>query len=178
MRRALPTLAVGALLVSACNLKWPASMEEQPAPRPLTAPRPAPEGSVPVGGVETLEDREDASDLRNPYADDPGVSVKGERLFRTHCAICHGPEGRGGGKISTKFPPAPDLRYETICRRSDGFIYGTITAGGRAMPTMREGLTSRDRWALVTHVRRIEKEGCVAAAPTPPEGTAPAEVTP
>ena len=39
------------------------------------------------------------------------------------------------------------------------------------MPPMREGLTSRDRWALVTHVRHLEKDGCVAALPTPPDGT-------
>lgn len=174
MKCSLRTFAIATLLVGSCNGKWPASMDEQPALRPFMAPRPAPLGSVPVGGVETVEDREDVSDVENPYAHDPGAPDRGARLFRTHCAICHGSEGRGGGKISTKFPPAPDLRYETICRRSDGFLYGTITAGGRAMPPMREGLSSRDRWALVTHVRHLEKDGCFAALPTPPDGTPPA----
>lgn len=164
-------LALGALLLGSCDFKWPASMEEQQALRPLTAPRPAPEGSVPVGGVEIIDDREDVSDLENPYVHDSGVATMGRRLFPTHCAICHGPDGRGGGKISKKFPPAPDLRYQTICRRTDGFIYGTITAGGKAMPKMRDGLTSRERWALVAHVRRLQQEGCVAAVPTLPDGT-------
>jgi mono/diheme cytochrome c family protein len=178
MKCSISTLVCAIFLASSCDLKWPASMDQQPAIRPLMAPRPAPEGSVPVGGVETVEDREDVGDLANPHARDPGAPARGEKLFGTHCAICHGPEGRGGGKISQKFPPAPDLRYETICRRSDGFIYGTITAGGRAMPPMREGLTSLDRWALVTHVRRLEKEGCVAALPTAADGTAPVGGTP
>jgi mono/diheme cytochrome c family protein len=175
MKPAFPSLALAAFLLGACHGKWPADMSDQPAVQPLEGPRPAPEGSLPVGGVETLEDREDAADLQNPFAHDPGALLRGARLFGTHCAVCHGPEGRGGGKISTKFPPAPDLRYQTICRRTDGFIYGTITAGGKAMPSMREGLTSRDRWALVTHVRHLQEEGCVAALPTVPGAPAPTE---
>jgi mono/diheme cytochrome c family protein len=164
LRAVIAAAGLAPCLAGGCaDRKWPASMEEQPSLRPLAAPRPAPEGARPIGGVESLEDREDVQDLKNPYADDPGAGAAGERLFKTHCVVCHGPEGHGDGKISTKFPPAPDLRYITICRRSDGFIYGTITAGGRAMPTMREGLTSRERWALVAHVRRIEKSGCLAA---------------
>ena len=39
------------------------------------------------------------------------------------------------------------------------------------MPTMREGMTSQDRWDLVAHIRSLQKEGCVAhAAAARPEG--------
>jgi len=56
----------------------------------------------------------------------------------------------------------------SICARSDGFLYGTLTAGGRAMPTMREGTTSQDRWDLVAFVRTLQSEGCVGKlAPVP-----------
>lgn len=155
-----------------CDGKWPASMEEQPTPKALSASRPAPEGAVPVGGVETVDDREDVQDETNPYANNPALTIKGRRLFATHCAVCHAANGHGGGKLSKKFPPAPDLRYMTICRRSDGFIYGTITAGGRAMPSLREGLTSLDRWALVNHVREIQQEGCLTPEQVSPEAAA------
>lgn len=139
-------------------------MEEQAIRDPVTSPRPAPEGSIPVGGVESYESREDAEDLANPRAGQAAAVGEGARLFKIHCVICHGPTGRGDGKLSEKFPPAPDLRYRTICRRSDGFIYGTITAGGRAMPSLREGLTSADRWALVSFVRDLQKDGCTDAS--------------
>jgi mono/diheme cytochrome c family protein len=151
-----------------CNTQFPASMADQPAVKPLSLPRAAPEGSVPVGGVEMLEVRDDAEDQQNPIPAAAADPAKGARLFSDHCAACHGPEGHGGGKVSAKFPPAPDLRYQTICRRSDGFIYGTITAGGRAMPSMREGLTSRERWTLEMYVRHIQKDGCVAPPPPSP----------
>ncbi len=148
-----------------CDGVWPASMEQQPLVRPLAEARPAPSGSIPLGGVERLDDREDDTDLTSPYPLDAAAAARGAALFAIHCISCHGPEGRGDGPVSAKFPPAPNLRHISICRRSDGFIYGTLTAGGRAMPTMREGTTSRDRWDLVAHVRALQRDGCTGGTP-------------
>jgi mono/diheme cytochrome c family protein len=148
-------------------------MERQPSLGPETAPRPAPEGSVPAEGVEVVEDREDVSDQVSPVARDPRAAGRGGRLFEIDCAPCHGKDGRGGGIVSRKFPPAPDLRHVSICRRTDGFLYGTITAGGRAMPPMREGLRARDRWDLVARVREIQRGGCTGVAPSDATGEAP-----
>jgi mono/diheme cytochrome c family protein len=158
--RYVPLLCAG-LLVAGCSGPWPSEMVQQPSLQALVAPRPAPEGSVPVGGVEHLEDRQDDEDLANPLANDPAAVVRGKSLFAVRCAICHGDDGHGNGRLSKVFPQAPDLRYRTVCDRTDGFLYGTITAGGRAMPSLREGLTSRDRWALVAFVRDVQRAGCV-----------------
>ncbi len=174
--RAPAILFMGVFLLGGCDRRWPASMEDQPAVQAVWAPRPAPAGAVPVGGVVTLDDREDAEDLRNPF---PASAPKErEALFSNHCASCHGREGHGAGKLATKFPPAPDLRYVTICRHTDGYIYGTITAGGKAMPNMREGLTTRQRWALVERVRDIQRDGCVTAAGVQTAPAAPGEAAP
>lgn len=160
-----------ALVVAGCNGDWPASMSNQPSVDPLVMIRPAPEGSVPVGGVEHLEDREDDEDLTNPFPVTPALVARGRDLFTIHCVICHGPEGHGHGKIAKVFPPAPDLRHISICRRTDGFIYGTITAGGRAMPSLRAGLSSHDRWALVAFVRKVQSHGCITPNLGGPGGT-------
>jgi len=160
MKYLVPLFCAG-FLVSGCSRLWPSEMDQQPSVQSLMAPRPAPEGSVPVGGVEHLEDRQDDADLTNPYSNAAATVTEGKALFATHCSTCHAADGHGNGVLSKVFPPAPDLRYVTVCRRSDGFIYGTITAGGRAMPSLREGLTSRDRWALVAFVREIQRGGCV-----------------
>jgi mono/diheme cytochrome c family protein len=159
-----------ALAACGCGKLWPASMEQQASVLPLEEARPAPAGSIPVGGVETLVDREDDTELKPPYPLDAHAAARGRTLFALHCTPCHGPEGKGDGPVSAKFPPAPNLRYSTICSRSDGFIYGTLTGGGRAMPTMREGTTSRDRWDLVAFVRNLQAEGCTSVAP--PDGGA------
>jgi mono/diheme cytochrome c family protein len=162
------------LLAAGCSRVWPAEMVDQSSVRTLVAPRPAPEGAVPVGGVEHLESRQDAEDLTNPLPDEAAAVARGRSLFTIHCVICHGADGHGDGRLSEVFPPAPDLRYRTICDRTDGFLYGTITAGGRAMPSLREGLTSRDRWALVAFVRDIQRSGCVGNPAEP--GSAPGGV--
>jgi len=160
-----PTLLV-ALAVSGCgNKQWPASMDQQPIVRPLAEARPAPVGSIPLGGVETLADREDVADVKPPFPLDATAAARGRAVFVTHCTPCHGPEGKGDGPVSAKFPPAPNLRHGSICNRSDGFLYGTLTAGGRAMPTMREGTTARDRWDAVAYVRLLQAEGCTSVAP-------------
>lgn len=156
-----------AIACAACNGVWPASMEQEPAVQPLAEARPAPEGSIPLGGIEILDDREDDTDLAPPYPLDDAAAARGAALFAIHCIACHGKEGRGDGPVSQVFPPAPNLRHISICKRTDGFIYGTLTAGGRAMPTMREGTTSRDRWDLVAFVRKLQREGCTGTTAEP-----------
>jgi mono/diheme cytochrome c family protein len=161
---------LGLVLAGCSGMLWPAGMEQQPAVQPLDEARPAPPGSVPLGGVESLDDREDDKDATAPYALDAAAAARGAHLFAIHCIACHGREGRGDGPVSAKFPPAPNLRHVSICARTDGFIYGTLTAGGRAMPTMREGTTSGDRWDLVAFVRSLQHEGCIGKlAPAPGE---------
>jgi mono/diheme cytochrome c family protein len=168
-RLRLGGVSVG-LMVIGCNGSWPANMERGPAPLPQEEVRLPPPTAMPVGGVETVDDREDVEDLKNPLASDPKSATRGQSIFAQTCIECHGRDGHGGGPVSQKMPPAPDLRYITVCRRTDGFIYGTLTAGGRAMPSMREGLTSRQRWDLVSFVRQIQKQGCTGSVAAEHEG--------
>jgi mono/diheme cytochrome c family protein len=158
-----------ALGAGGCGTLWPADMDQQPIVRPLQEARPAPVGSIPLGGIEVLDDREDVADAKPPFPLNAEAAARGRAIYAIHCVSCHGPSGRGDGRISDKFPQAPNLRHVSICKRSDGFIYGTLTAGGRAMPTMREGTSSRDRWDLVAFVRSLQAEGCLTP-PASPEG--------
>lgn len=163
----LPVLLLGMLALPACNSQgflWPAGMEQQPSLQPLTEARPAPEGAVPLGGVETVADRDDVEDARPPAPFDPAAEAHGKVLFSRLCTPCHGPEAKGDGPVSRGFPPAPNLRHVSICRRSDGYLYGTLIAGGKAMPSMREGTSAPDRWSLVAFVRALQREGCTGTS--------------
>ncbi len=152
-RRLLP---MAALLLGACSNDWRTDMWYQPSLRPEDAPRPEPEHSVPLGAAPRYEGRDDTEELENPVPPTKESLARGQALFLARCAPCHGPDGHGGGPVSKFFPPAPDLAYVTVQKRSDGFIWGTVTYGGKAMPPQREGLSAADRWSLVNWVRAIQ----------------------
>ena len=155
--------ALAILAAPACANDWRTDMWYQASKRPEDQPRPQPEHSVPLGADPVYVDRDDTEDLANPIAATSESLAHGKSLFLARCAPCHGAEGHGGGPVSKFFPPAPDLAYQTVLARSDGFIWGTISYGGKAMPSQREGLTARDRWDLVNHVRLVQ--GRVGAKP-------------
>ncbi len=158
MSARIPTLAVAALaaLAAGCSNDWRTDMWYQPSVRPEQDPRPQPERSVPLGAGPRYVDRDDTADLANPVPPTAASLAHGKLLFVARCAPCHGAEGHGGGPVSKFFPPAPDLAYATVKARSDGFIWGTISYGGKAMPPQREGLSATDRWDLVNEVRAIQ----------------------
>jgi len=147
---------VVALFLGACSNDWRTDMWFQPSIRPEDAPRPEPEHSVPLGASPRYESRDDTEDLRNPVPPTQVSLARGQALFLARCQACHGPEGHGGGPVSRFFPEAPDLAYVTVQNRTDGYLWGTISYGGKAMPPQREGLSDADRWNLVNWVRAIQ----------------------
>ncbi len=153
-RLALVLVVLG--VAAGCRNDWRTDMWYQPSLRPEDAPRPQPDHSVPLGIGRAPADRDDAETLRNPVPATAGSIAHGQALFVERCAPCHGEQAHGGGPVSKFFPPAPDLAYSTVVARSDGYIYGTITFGGRAMPAQAEGLSVRDRWDLVNFVRHVQ----------------------
>lgn len=152
-------LALSVLWLGACSNDWRTDMWYQPSLRPEDAPRAQPIHSVPLGAGPAYESRDDTEDLPNPVRPTRESLARGQALFLARCAPCHGPEGHGGGPVSKFFPQAPDLAYATVRQRSDGFIWGTVSYGGKAMPPQREGLTAQDRWNLVNWVRAIQGKG-------------------
>ncbi len=95
--------------------------------------------------------------------------ARGEELFATHCATCHGSEGRGDGKT-----PAPALNNRAfLSRATDADIQETI-AYGRPGTQMRAYLLQRggplgDHQVqdLVAFIRHWEATAEVLPSPTP-----------
>ena len=150
-------LALAIAAAAGCDNDWRTDMWYQASRRPEDAPRAEPEHSVSVGAPPLLADRDEAEDLTNPVAADARSRAHGARLYADRCACCHGDGGHGGGPVSKFFPPAPDLAYVTIRAHSDGYLYGTVVLGGRAMPPQAEGLSVRDRWDVVNQVRALQR---------------------
>ncbi len=94
-------------------------------------------------------DQQQAGDttIRNPYTSDEDVAAGG-RLYRAHCAVCHGIEGEGGrGVVLT----TGRFRHGS----SDSGLFKTISEGipGTEMPGIF--FNGPQLWQLVAFVRAL-----------------------
>ncbi len=87
--------------------------------------------------------------LRNPYEGQPEAILGGKKLFRRHCAECHGREGHGQGK-------APDLHSAAVQNAPPGVLFWFLKNGN-----LREGMPSWSRlpgqrlWQLVAYLKTL-----------------------
>lgn len=87
--------------------------------------------------------------LSNPYKT-PEDAEAGGRIFRSHCAVCHGPEGSGG--------KAADLTLGRFRHgSSDSDLYKTISEGipGTEMPGIF--FNGKQMWQIVAYVRSLSE---------------------
>jgi len=84
----------------------------------------------------------------------------GRKLYRKHCAACHGVSGLGS-EAGLKLDP-PATRLFGLSRRpvaSDGFYDWTITEGGApvgsAMPAYKGVLKQEEIWKIVLFLRTL-----------------------
>jgi high-affinity iron transporter len=81
-------------------------------------------------------------------------------LYRSQCAACHGPEGRGDGPLAASLEPRPSDFHERqrMDQRSLYSLYSTITLGvqGTAMSGF-QGLSEDERWSLAFYVSNLAR---------------------
>jgi len=110
----------------------------------------------------------------------------GRQLYATHCAACHGPEGRGDGPSSAAFATKPSNLTEGRLMNAlpDEFLVNIIRHGGPAeglaptMPPFDRTLSAEQIRQVVGYVRSLAQPGyrpehsaslvTVAGAPTQP----------
>ena len=106
-----------------------------------TTPKPAAGAADPAAAPATEESPEAAT----------------AALFKTRCALCHGPDGRGDGPGSAALKPAPrnfhDQAY--MSTRTDAQLSEVIHQGKGAMPKWGGILTDDQITGLIKHVREL-----------------------
>lgn len=91
----------------------------------------------------------------------------GRQLYATHCAACHGPEGRGDGPSSAAFATKPSNLTDGRLMNAlpDEFLMNVIRHGGPAeglaptMPPFDRTLSAEQIRQVVTHVRSLAQPG-------------------
>ncbi|MBI4954774.1 MAG: cytochrome c [Myxococcales bacterium] len=146
-----------------------------------------PAGAVPYGAAPTHVAPGQAGaekagrELVSPVAASPAALLRGEKLYGTFCAVCHGPAGQGDGNIP-QFKGWP-LLGKPAADYPDGRLFQVITLGGqgwegRKMPGYAAQIAPVDRWRLVQYVRRLQAAAAPAASAAPATSGAPSAATP
>ena len=94
----------------------------------------------------------------NPLAGDPGAWRVAAAHFQDHCAVCHGPDGRGKTAIGRNlYPKAPDMAGPDTQQRSDGELFYIISNGIRftGMPGWGGEDSPEEIWQLVSFIRHL-----------------------
>jgi mono/diheme cytochrome c family protein len=91
----------------------------------------------------------EARDSRNPFEGQPDAVLAGEKLFRRHCAGCHGEDARGKGR-------AVNLRSHAVQDALPGELVWFLRNGNLAagMPSW-SGLPEPRRWQIVTYLKSL-----------------------
>lgn len=98
-----------------------------------------------------------APPLRNPHTTPDDVAAGG-RIFRSHCADCHGLTGTGG--------KGPDLTTGVFFHgSSDEALLKNISDGIPGTPMPSQFFSSDQVWQIVAYVRTLSGKGSAAAPP-------------
>jgi len=81
----------------------------------------------------------------------------GETLFKTKCAACHGPDGKGEVPMGKKLG-ARNLSLAEVQGQSDAQLTDIVTKGKNKMPAYDGKLTKQQIADLVAYIRELGKK--------------------
>jgi mono/diheme cytochrome c family protein len=173
------------------------SMDNQPKVLPQTASaffydgasmrQPVP-GTVPIGGLKedvaffTGKGADGQFVATIPHSVDEALVERGRQRYTIYCQPCHDARGDGRGILFQRGNvPTATFHQDKILKYADGQIFDVITNGVGLMPGYRWPIPPADRWAIVAHVRGLQRErqarNASAPAPASPPAPASAEAT-
>ena len=171
------------------------SMDDQPKVRPQAAStffyngasmrEPVP-GTVRIGGLKEDEpfftgkgaDGQFVATI--PHAVDDALVERGRQRYVIYCQPCHDARGDGKGILFQRGNvPTATFHQDKILKYTDGQIFDVITNGTGLMAAYRWPIPPADRWAIVAHVRKLQRDrqARAASAPASTEAPTPANAT-
>ncbi len=134
----LVVLALASLVISGCG-----GSKSEPAAT-STTPEPAATAGEPTATTPAAVTGEEAT----------------AQLFKTRCALCHGPAGNGDGPGAAALKPAPRNFHDTayMSSRTDAQLSEVIHLGKGAMPKWGGILTDDQIAGLVQYIRELGKK--------------------
>ena len=93
------------------------------------------------------------------------VVARGAERYGIFCRPCHNKRGNGKGVLTERAGvPVPSFSDERLQAVTDGEIFDVITSGKGLMPGYAYPIRPADRWAIISHVRHLQREAQAAEA--------------
>ncbi|MCA9953633.1 MAG: cytochrome c [Anaerolineales bacterium] len=99
--------------------------------------------------------------VSNPLPADEESLARGEEIYATHCATCHGDGGVGDGPGGASLDPAPANIAHTSQMLGDDYLFWRVSEGG-AMEPFNSGmiawkgiLDEQARWDVLNYVQAL-----------------------
>ncbi len=163
-------------------------MDDQPKVLPQTAStffydgasmrQPVP-GTVAIGGLKedtpffTGKDANGVFVATIPVTADEALLERGRQRYAIYCQPCHDARGDGRGILFQQGTPTATFHDPKIANYPDGQIFDVITNGQGLMAGYRWPIPPADRWAIIAHVRELQRERQARAAAAPAAAAAP-----
>jgi hypothetical protein len=156
------------------------SMDNQPKVRPQAASTFFYDGAAmrePVPGTVAIDGLKEDSVFftgkgpdgqfvaTNPVTVDERLLARGRDRYQIYCQPCHDARGDGRGILFQRGNvPTASFHQEKILKYTDGQIFDVITNGTGLMAGYKWPIPPDDRWAIVAHVREMQRERAARAA--------------
>lgn len=101
-----------------------------------------------------------AANEKDPLPFQDANMIAGARVYKTHCAVCHGVPGSDKTAIAKgMFPEPPQLFVDTVTDDPEGVTYWKVTHGIRlsGMPGFIKTLSETERWQVTMLMAHADK---------------------
>jgi len=100
-----------------------------------------------------------------PVAVDEALLARGRARYAIYCQPCHDQRGDGKGILFQRGNvPTSSFHLDKIRAYPDGQLFDIVTNGSGLMPSYRWPIPPADRWAIIAHVRELQRERADAVA--------------
>ena len=102
---------------------------------------------------------EEYNNMENPVDADKASVSEGKTLYKQHCKICHGKDGKGDGTQAENLQVNPsDLTFDDVDAQKDGALFYKIKTGQGEMHAYQVVLEEKDIWNIVNYIRTFYEE--------------------
>jgi hypothetical protein len=104
------------------------------------------------------DDAEGNDVVSSPVETTPAVLARGAARYHIYCEPCHDPRGESKGIFFQSGLPTTSLLEERLRTAEDGYLFEVISEGRGLMPGYRWPIPAADRWAIIAHVRELQRQ--------------------